>query len=93
MIAWSSLPIAYLAAGPLADRVFEPLLMVDGPLAGSVGRMIGVGTGRGIGLLFIVLGIVGLAVTAFGSLYSPLRRVESDLPDAVREETPASAVG
>ena len=93
MIAWSSLPIAYLAAGPLADRVFEPLLMVDGPLAGSVGRMIGVGTGRGIGLLFIVLGIVGLAVTAFGSLYSPLRRVESDLPEAVREESPASAVG
>ncbi|HEU0078665.1 MAG TPA: MFS transporter, partial [Longimicrobiaceae bacterium] len=37
MVAMSSAPIAYLVAGPLADRVFEPLLRPGGALAGSVG--------------------------------------------------------
>ncbi|MEK7328700.1 MAG: MFS transporter, partial [Chloroflexota bacterium] len=39
--------LAYLITGPLADRVFEPLLEAGGPLAGSVGQIIGVGPGRG----------------------------------------------
>ncbi len=56
MIAWASLPLAYVAAGPLADRVFEPLLAEGGLLVGTVGRIIGVGKGRGIGLMFVVLG-------------------------------------
>lgn len=29
-IAWSTLPLAYLSAGPLADRVFGPLLLPGG---------------------------------------------------------------
>ena len=83
MIAWSSLPLAYLLAGPLADRVFEPLLASDGALASSVGRIIGTGPGRGIGLLYILLGCVGLTATAVAYLYPRLRHVESELPDVV----------
>jgi len=49
-------PVAMLLAGPLADSVFEPLLQEGGSLAGSVGRFIGVGPGRGIALLFMILG-------------------------------------
>ncbi len=91
MIALSSLPVAYLAAGPLADRVFEPLLAVGGPLSGSIGRLIGVGPGRGIGLLYIVLGIfIALAVVG-GYLYPRLRLVEFELADAVVEDTPREA--
>jgi hypothetical protein len=83
MIAWSTLPLAYLVAGPLADRVFEPLLAVGGPLAGSVGRLIGVGKGRGIGLLFIVLGLFVLLVVAGATRYPRLVRLEEELPDAL----------
>src|SRR5205823_358506 len=32
-IAGAALPLAYLVAGPLADYVFEPLMVPDGPLA------------------------------------------------------------
>src|SRR5262249_50673439 len=60
MISTSSIPLAYLVAGPLADSLFEPLMAADGPLAASVGPAIGVGPGRGIGLLFIVLGLLTL---------------------------------
>src|ERR1043166_7117460 len=33
MIAWAAYPLAYPLAGPLAERVFEPLMAVNGPLA------------------------------------------------------------
>jgi DHA3 family macrolide efflux protein-like MFS transporter len=83
MIAWSSLPLAYLAAGPLADRVFEPLLAEGGSLASSVGRIIGTGEGRGIGLLYILLGFVSLSATVVAFLHLRLRQVERELPDVV----------
>lgn len=86
MVAWSTLPLAYLLAGPLADRVFEPLLAPDGPLAGTVGRVLGVGEGRGIGLLFMTLGTMVLAAVAAGFRYPRLRRLESELPDAGVED-------
>jgi MFS family permease len=75
--------LAYLLTGPLVDRVFEPLLRVDGPLAGSVGQIIGVGPGRGAGLLFISAGLFLALVSVIGYLYPHLRRVEDELPDAM----------
>ncbi|MBR8835862.1 MAG: MFS transporter [Stigonema ocellatum SAG 48.90 = DSM 106950] len=82
MLAWASLPLAYLIAGPLADEVFEPLLAVGGSLAGSIGQIIGVGRGHGIALLFIVMGMLNMLVATGGYLYQPLRLLEKQLPDA-----------
>jgi DHA3 family macrolide efflux protein-like MFS transporter len=87
LMSWSSLPFAYLVAAPLVDRVFDPLL--SGPLAATVGGLIGVGPGRGIGLLLIVLGILTIAATIGGYLYTPLRLIDTELPDA-GQETAAS---
>ncbi|GAB1544780.1 hypothetical protein NUACC21_74560 [Scytonema sp. NUACC21] len=84
-IASSSLPLAYLIAGPLADRVFEPLLTSGGALAGSIGQLIGVGRGRGIGLMFIIMGILTMLGTVVAYQYSPLRLLEEELPDAIAE--------
>ncbi|RAU98898.1 MFS transporter [Paenibacillus sp. YN15] len=47
---------AYALSGVLADYVFNPLLIDGGALAGSVGRIIGTGSGRGTGFLIIVAG-------------------------------------
>ena len=57
--------ISYICAGVLADYVFNPLLNKDGLLANSIGKLIGTGNGRGIGLLFIITGmiIIILAIT------------------------------
>lgn len=92
MLASASLPLAYLVSGPLADYIFNPLLVPGGPLAGSVGRIIGVGPGRGIGLLFIVLGILNILAVVFGYLYPRLRLVEDELPDALPDSPPPAAV-
>jgi len=72
--------MAYLITGPLTDKVFEPLLKVGGPLAGSVGQIIGVGAGRGAGLLFICAGLFLVITSAIGYLSPRLRQVENELP-------------
>ena len=101
MIAFSCTPLAYMAAGPLVDRVFEPLLLPGGALADTVGRYVGTGQGRGIGLLFVVLGVFVTLTALTGLLYPRLRHVEDELPDARRgpkpepraeEETPPLSV-
>ena len=81
MFAWSARPPAYLFAGPLAERIFEPLMAVNSPLAGSVGQVIGTGSGRGIGLIFMLMGSLAVLSTIVAYHYSPLRLVESQLPD------------
>lgn len=81
MIGRAMTPIAFLLAGPLADGIFNPLLTAHGALAGSLGQLIGIGPGRGIGLIFIVMGILALLTAGLGALAPQLRAVERDLPD------------
>lgn len=90
MVSWSMLPIAFLGGGLLSDNVFEPLMMPGGGLAGSVGQVIGVGPGRGIALLFIIMGTLMLLVTVRASLYPRLRRLEDELPDATPDSSPGA---
>ncbi|MFQ5555158.1 MAG: MFS transporter, partial [Acidimicrobiia bacterium] len=54
MLAQITGPLALIAAGPLLDRVFEPMLVEGGTLAGSVGSIIGTGPGRGTAFFFIL---------------------------------------
>jgi MFS transporter, DHA3 family, macrolide efflux protein len=53
--------VAYVVCGTLADYVFEPMLMEDGILAGSVGKLIGTGEGRGIGFMLMIAGCMMFA--------------------------------
>jgi len=55
--------VAYVVAGVLADYVFNPALVEGGALADTVGKIIGTGETRGIGLLIILSGL-GLIITA-----------------------------
>ncbi|MEG3925660.1 MULTISPECIES: MFS transporter [unclassified Microcoleus] len=83
MICFSCIPLAYAMAAPLAERIFEPLMAADGLLAGSIGQIIGVGPGRGIGLLFITMEILAILVTVAVYRYPRLRFVEDELPDVI----------
>jgi MFS transporter, DHA3 family, macrolide efflux protein len=83
MIASATLPLAYLASGLLADRVFEPAMAPGGALASTAGRLLGVGKGRGVGLLFVTLGLAIILITLIAFLNPRLRKVESELPDAM----------
>lgn len=89
LMSWCSVPVAYVLAGPLADRIFEPLMAADGPLAGSVGQVIGTGPGRGIALLYIIMGVITLLATLRIYLFPRVRNIENEMPDALPDEEPA----
>ena len=88
VIATIAAPLAYLLAGPLADGVFEPLMTDGGRLAGSLGSVMGTGSGRGIGLMFVVMGLSATVVSLLGFAIRPLRNVERDLPDVIPDAPP-----
>jgi DHA3 family macrolide efflux protein-like MFS transporter len=83
MIAFSIIPLAYLATGPLSEKVFTPLLLEGGMLVGSLGRIFGVGPGRGIGLMFSTFGMLYFFVAQLIFFDKRIRRVELEIPDAV----------
>lgn len=83
LIAQLTAPLGMLIAGPLADFVFRPLLVEGGPLAGSVGRVLGTGPGRGIGLIYLSLSALPILASLWGYARPGVRRVEEELPDAV----------
>jgi hypothetical protein len=77
------MPFSLLAAGPLADRVFEPAARTAGWR--TLEWLTGSGAGAGIGLMFV---ISGLATTLLGvAVYAvpAIRRIETILPDHLTE--------
>ncbi|XVV07119.1 MFS transporter [Actinosynnema sp. CA-248983] len=87
-LSTAAMPIAYLVIGPLSDGVAEPLMASDGALASTLGALIGTGEGRGIALIFLVVGVLMLALTAFAWSRPRLRTVD-DLPDGVAPAEPS----
>ncbi|HLP89569.1 MAG TPA: MFS transporter [Nostocaceae cyanobacterium] len=47
-----------LSASPLADQILEPMLSSDGLLANTIGQLLETGTGRGIGFLMVIEGLL-----------------------------------
>jgi MFS transporter, DHA3 family, multidrug efflux protein len=58
----SASPITAFMIGPIAELIFIPF-MTTGAGVGLIGGWFGVGKDRGLALLFIVAGIIGLVVT------------------------------
>jgi hypothetical protein len=84
LIARSMMPVAYVLSGLLADYVFEPLMREGGALANTfLGSLVGVGAGRGIGLLFVLAGLVGMLVSLLVYLNPRVRKLEEEIPDAL----------
>jgi MFS transporter, DHA3 family, macrolide efflux protein len=84
VVALSAAPVAYAVAGPLADRVFEPAMAPGGALAPTLGRLLGTGEGRGVAVLFVLLGILILLSGTIALSSRRVRDVERELPDAMR---------
>lgn len=84
MISRSIMPVAFFLAGPLADRILEPVMAVNGALgAGFLGNVLGSGPGRGIGLGFVLSGICLLLACGWAFANPRLRLLEDELPDAI----------
>ena len=68
-----TIPPALLLGGLLADTVFEPFMTADSPAQQALSGLFGTGKGAGIGLMFFIVGIAGMAVS-FSRLRKPVYR-------------------
>ncbi|MFN8441248.1 MAG: MFS transporter [Caldilineaceae bacterium] len=80
-VRWGTKPIAFLIAGPIADRLLEPAMQAGGALAPIFGWLVGTGAGAGIALMFVGTSIFGSLISFGGYLVPALRNVETALPD------------
>ena len=78
--------VAYAISGVLADAVFTPLLRPGGALADSVGRIIGVGESRGIGLMFIGVGALMVLIAPVLPRVASVRALEATAAQALEEK-------
>jgi MFS family permease len=81
IIAQVTAPIAMLASGPLADRVFGPAMLTSGSLAPVFGWLTGSGKGAGISLMFVLFGLAGAVAGMAGYLIPTVRNVEQLIAD------------
>jgi DHA3 family macrolide efflux protein-like MFS transporter len=89
LIAWFVSPLAMLVAGPVADKVLEPAMRnPQSALSSAIGRLIGIGPGRGMALLFIIGGGLAALVGISGYAFRVLREADSLLPD--HDELPSA---
>jgi hypothetical protein len=85
MIATLSLPLAYLLAGPLAQRIFEPVIASETAFARAAESLVGHGPGRGIGLLIVLIGLLIVVTTLFTFLQRRVRFLEQELAEATSQ--------
>jgi len=88
MIGQGTAPIALALAGPLADRVFVPLMTGDSGLGTALQGWLGSGEVAAYGLFFVAIGLYTIIMSMLSWLYGPLRNLERDIPDA--DELPES---
>lgn len=81
MVALAALPLGLLITAPLAEFLLKPAFQLGGALAATLGTMIGTGGGRGIGLIFILTGVVNVLIVALAWLNPRIRNVESEACD------------
>lgn len=79
-IAFSSLAI--FVGGVLVDHWFGPATILGGAYADSIGVWLGVGVGRGVGLLFVITGAVFAVMAIAALLHGPMRRLEGAKSEA-----------
>ncbi|MPZ25910.1 MAG: amino acid adenylation domain-containing protein [Micromonosporaceae bacterium] len=81
-VAWSTLPLGFAVVAPLGEGLLEPLMATDGALAPSLGAVIGTGPGRGLALLYVLLGLAILGLVLVAMRTGRLARFDDEVPDA-----------
>ncbi|MEE1784673.1 MFS transporter [Streptomyces sp. SP17BM10] len=86
-----AVPIGLIGAAPLAQDVFLPGMEPGHALSRAFGWMVGTGPGSGMGLLCVLVGVVGIVVTAVAFAVPAVRDVEKLIPDFVPVDADESA--
>jgi MFS family permease len=92
LIVLSMVPAGYLIAGPLANKVFQPLIAGGSQLSLTLKAIVGTGSERGLALVYIVAGVFTFVSQLAFYVYPRLNHLEQEIPDvtAVRSLQPAT---
>ncbi len=93
LIAWVVTPVSQLVAGPLADKVLEPLLAQPETAPSLLAGLFGTGPGAGMGLQLGIAGALTALIGLGGYAFTAVRDAETRLPDhdAVTPAEPVAA--
>ncbi|MFB9235167.1 amino acid adenylation domain-containing protein [Plantactinospora siamensis] len=91
MLARTLMPVGYLVAGPLVDRVVDPAVRAPG-FWHDLADALGPGPAPGMALTIIAVGLIAAAWTLVGYRYRPLRELDTLLPDATFAALPSARV-
>ena len=93
LIAWVVTPLSQLMAGPLADKVLEPMFANPGTAPSLLSSIFGTGPGAGMGAQLGVAGALSALVGFGGYAFAAVRNAEERLPDhdAVAPAEPVAA--
>jgi hypothetical protein len=76
------MPVGFLVLGPGAAVLLQRLIEPGGALASTAGGVLGTGAGRGLGLMYVLFGLL-LALAALCARGVPaLARFDAEVPDA-----------
>lgn len=84
-LSWAAVPLAQAVLVP-ASGMLNPLLTRDGALAGSVGAVIGTGPDRGIGLAYIIFGLLLVGWTLLARCVRLLTRFDDNDGPTLKEK-------
>ena len=86
-----TVPVAAIIAGPLVDHLLVPWMQPGRAGPSIFGGLVGTGAGGAIGLVFVLIGVLGVVVALIGFAVPGIRRLETLVPDhdPVRPETPS----
>lgn len=76
MITSSLSPLGCLPGAVLADCMFEPFMQKSGTLQDILGKIVGNGSGAGMGLMFVLAGTAGIIITIFLCNSGSIRTLE-----------------
>ncbi len=81
MMALVMTPFGTLVGGVLADYVFEPFMLGGSTTAKWASVIVGTGPGAGMGLMFIISGVLGTLVALVAYSVKHIREIEDRIPD------------
>ncbi|MFF4339991.1 amino acid adenylation domain-containing protein [Kitasatospora sp. NPDC001540] len=82
LFAWCTMPIGFVLLGPGTAALLQPALEPGGALAPTVGRLIGTGPGRGLGLTYVLFALVLLATGLLLRRLPVFAHFDERVPDA-----------
>lgn len=74
-VQYSTIPFGILLGGYLSDYVFEPFMRSNADIVPLLGKIVGIGAGSGMAVMFLCTGICGFAMSIFSLFCKEIQKL------------------